>query len=493
MRLVGDAALLEVLFGFNPWWRTGVVPPESARPVRRFAFFEAWRIMKHPSLRRTVVLSGPRRVGKTTILYQMIAALLQAGTPPQAVLYASLDHPLLKLGGLGRIMDVYRQTTAPEAPELYVFLDEVQYAEEWDRWIKTFYDQNPHLHTVATGSASPVLALKASESGVGRWTTVRVPTLSFYEYLALTGADRPEVNGPVGPQDLVRRQAVDLVRLVHRLSPLQRAFNRYLLLGGFPEIALADDLAFGQRLMREDIVDKVLKRDLTALFGVRNVNDLEKLFLYLCLNSGGILSLETVSRDLGVSRPTVQNYLNLLELGNLIYLSHPAEISGKKALRSRPKAYLADAALRNAVLLRGEEVLSDPGELGLLVETAVYKHFAQYYQAALPRLGYYRDSRTGKELDVVVALPGGHLLAEVKYREGPALGPKDALVELAGAPDCLGAFLLTKRPEDTGFLTAGGKKAILKIPAFAFLYLLGQAQQNLAEGIREASPEEGQH
>lgn len=58
--------------------------------------------MKHPSLRRTVVLSGPRRVGKTTILYQMIAALLKAGTPPQAVLYASLDHPLPAQGVPGR-------------------------------------------------------------------------------------------------------------------------------------------------------------------------------------------------------------------------------------------------------------------------------------------------------------------------------------------------------------------------------------------------------
>ncbi|MDI6871182.1 MAG: ATP-binding protein [Bacillota bacterium] len=482
MTLISDEQLLQVLFRFNPWWSTGAVPLDIAKPVRRFAFFETQRLLRHAPLRRAVVLSGPRRVGKTTILYQLIAELLQAGLSSSAVLYVSLDHPLLKLCALGRIVEAYQQAIAPAEGPLYLFLDEVQYAEDWDRWVKTLYDQSPHFRIVATGSASPALALKASESGVGRWTTVRVPTLSFYEYLTLTAAECPPVEGEVEPAALTRWKPTELVRLVHRLSPLQRAFNRYFLLGGFPEIALAGDLAFGQRLMREDIVDKVLKRDLTALFGVRNVADLEKLFVYLCLHSGGILSLETVGGAIGLSRPTVQNYLNLLEIANLIYLSNPAELSGKKALRSRPKVYLADAAIRNAVLLMGEEVLSNSSELGLLVETAVYKHVAQFYEAALPKVGYFRDSKTGKEIDIVVSLPSGHVLLEVKYRENPTLGPKDALLDWAGNKGTLAAVVVTKRPEDTGPLPTGKESRIMRIPAFAFLYLLGQAQR--AELVR---------
>lgn len=487
MSLVNDEQLLGALFRFNPWWQTGILPADFEKPMRRFAFFEAWRVMTHAHIRRTVLLSGPRRVGKTTILYQMIGELLRAGVRSTAILYVSLDHPLFKLCDLGRIVEIYRRSMASEEAPLHFFLDEVQYGEDWDHWVKILHDQNPGFRIVATGSASPLLAAKASESGVGRWTTVRVPTLSFYEYLVLTGAERPAVEGDPRPLALVGRTSEELVRLVHLLSALQRPFNRYLLVGGFPEIALADDVAYGQRLMREDIVDKVLKRDLTALFGVRNVADLERLFLYLCLHSGEILSPETVAGAIGVSRPTVLSYLTLLETASLIHLSAPAELGGKKVLRSRPKVYLADAAIRNAVLLMGEEVLADSRELGLLVETTVFKHVVQFYGAALPRIGYYRDGRTGREIDVVVALPAGNVLIEVKYRESPALGPQDALADRAGASETLAAFVVTKRPEDTGFLPPAGERKILQMPAFALLYLFGYAQNEELKGVRQAA------
>jgi uncharacterized protein len=74
-----------------------------------------------------------------------------------------------------------------------------------------------------------------------------------------------------------------------------------------------------QRLLREDVVERVLKRDMTALFGVRNINELEKLFIYLCLHSGGIVALKTCADALGTSPATVANHLTLLEQANLIY------------------------------------------------------------------------------------------------------------------------------------------------------------------------------
>lgn len=104
--------------------------------------------------------------------------------------------------------------------------------------------------------------------------------------------------------------------------PLEPLLPRYLLAGGLPETALADDLGLAQRLLREDIVDRVLKRDMTARYGVRNVLDLERLFAYLCLHTGSVLALDA---------------------------------QGKRALKPRPKIYMAHPALRNAVLLKGEE------------------------------------------------------------------------------------------------------------------------------------------
>ena len=85
--------------------------------------------------------------------------------------------------------------------------------------------------------------------------------------------------------------------------PLTGHFHDYLLRGGFPEPALTDGLTRCQRLLREDIVDKVLKRDMTAFYGVRRVLEIERLFLYLCYHDGGILDIPTIcGRPLSLTR-----------------------------------------------------------------------------------------------------------------------------------------------------------------------------------------------
>ena len=77
----------------QPWWKTGVVNPKLSKTYKRFAFYEAMKRLNQTDIRRTVVLTGTRRVGKTTIQYQMIEALLQSGVPPQKIVFISMDHP----------------------------------------------------------------------------------------------------------------------------------------------------------------------------------------------------------------------------------------------------------------------------------------------------------------------------------------------------------------------------------------------------------------
>ena len=101
---------------------------------------------------------------------------------------------------------------------------------------------------------------------------------------------------------------------------------------------------------------------------------LERIFLYLCNVSSEIISIEAITKELnGVSRTTVENYIQYLESANLIYQSWPVDMAGKKVLKARPKIYIADAAIRNAVLMN-DSILTDPVEMGKIVETAVYKH-----------------------------------------------------------------------------------------------------------------------
>ena len=190
MAITTKEGILKVLSAYNPWWKTGVVNPKLSRTYKRFAFYEAMKRIDQTNLRRTVVLTGTRRVGKTTIQYQMIEALLAKGVPPQKIVFISMDHPMLKLSGFNEILECYHENVYAEQ-DVYYFFDEVQYAQDWDKWLKTIYDMQPDTQVIATGSASPALIKGNQESGAGRWSVIQVPTMSFYEYCELLDLDRP--------------------------------------------------------------------------------------------------------------------------------------------------------------------------------------------------------------------------------------------------------------------------------------------------------------
>ena len=132
MSIIGKDAILKVLTGYNPWWRTGAIDQRMAKTYKRFAFFEAMQWLAQRSLRRNVVLTGARRVGKTTIQYQMIQALLDSGVAPQRIIFISTDHPMLKLSGLDEVLTCYHENIHAEQ-DVYYFFDEIQYAQDWDR------------------------------------------------------------------------------------------------------------------------------------------------------------------------------------------------------------------------------------------------------------------------------------------------------------------------------------------------------------------------
>ena len=475
MAVATKEQILKVLKAFNPWWITGLVHPDFAKSYRRFAYYEAMKRLEQTDLRRTVVLSGTRRVGKTTIQYQMIDTLLKKGIPPQSIIFISMDHPMLKLSGLNDILECYHANIWP-GPNCYYFFDEIQYASDWDKWMKTIYDLQPATQMVATGSASPALMKGNSESGAGRWSVIQVPTLSFYEYCALIGAEVPDLGPEIRPTAFSHMSQQERTGIMLKLEGVQNHFIRYLQVGGFPELALASNDLMAQQIMREDVVDKVLKRDLPALYNIRSATELERIFLYLCNVSSEIVSFTAISKELGgVSRPTVENYINYLESANLIYQSWPVEMGGRKVLKAQPKIYIADAAIRNAVLM-DDDILTNPIELGKMVETAVYKHVAAFYYQQATRVGYYRGGRKNKEIDVVVDYPNiKNILIEVKYREQAPIPDDSAICELCG--EASASIIVTKRSDDYGSHHAPNGKELIRIPAFAFLYLLGNAER----------------
>lgn len=481
MSIVSDAQVSKVLRQYNPWWRNPAAIKEESKPQKRLAYYEALKMITHKTIRRFAVLSGARRVGKTTILYQMMDHLIDEGIHPKNILYISFDNPIMKLVNVEAVLSIY-ESMYPIEGTRYIFFDEIQYTEHWELWMKVIYDSRKDIRLTATGSASPILERGSTDSGTGRWSILKIPTMSFYEYCGLLQIEEPILSDVPRITKLVEMDDAELGDLMNRFVPLEGHFNRYLMIGGFPELVLSDDDVYAQRMLREDVVDKVIKRDVLTLFNIRSPLLMEKLFLYLCMNSTEIFNATTAAKELeNTSVATIDSYIEALEMSNLIYLSKPMDVGSKGALKGKPKIYIADAAIRNAVLMI-DDVLSDERELGAMVETTVYKHIVSFYQGTTAQLGYFRKAKDNqKEVDVVIACPREKILCEVKYRNNSHIPESDAIVELCkeDGTKITNAFLITKRLDDFGIARHKTSVPILRVPAIAFLYLLGKAE---AEG-----------
>lgn len=472
MRVSKDE-LITVLSQFNPWWRSE--PIADLPDWKRAAFRELFTWTTSPPAPRAVLLSGARQVGKTTLLMQAVDGLLAQGVPAANILYATFDHPILKLAGIDAVLDAWRSREPQADGSEYLFLDEAQFIRDWGTWVKHQVDFKRQRRIVFTGSAMPLVESE-QESGVGRWHTIRLTTLSFYEYVQLKRLKLPALPAVRSLRELFDWNKLDFVRATETAGAYVGHFHEYLVRGGFPQTAQIESITQAQRLLREDIVDKALKRDMTALFGVRRVLDLEHTFLYLCMHDGGLLNISDLSSNLEVKRPTAQHFIELLEATHLIYRLPPFGY-GKEVLKGRFKVYLADAAIAPAVLLKGKGVLDDPVALGVATETAVFKHLFVRYYAQNVRFTYWRGKRD-VEVDLVAEVDGELIPFEVKYR-AQHTGVRDlkGLLELCAQKNIERAYVVTKSLDDLGLLLGVPEGTrVMRLPAPLLCYWIGSSE-----------------
>jgi len=422
-----------------------------------------------------VFLSGARQIGKTTLMLQTVEALLRAGTPAANVLYVTFDHPLLKLAGVEAALDAWRQREPrADGPE-YLFLDEVQLIANWGTWIKHQVDFRKDRRIVFTGSAMPLTETK-QESGVGRWHTIQLATLSFYEYLQIKNLSLPALPPLHGLRELFDWPQADFHRAIEAAPDYVGHFHEYLLRGGFPQSARLDGIAQAQRLLREDIVEKVLKHDMAAIFGVRRLFALEQIFLYLCMHDSGLLDMVDLCANIEVKRPTAQNFIDLLVAAHLIYRLPPYGY-GKDVLRARFKICLADAAIAPAVMLKGKSLLEDAAALAAAAETAVYKHlFASQRDV---RFSYWRG-KNEDEVDLIAEAGGKIVPFVVRYRTQPTdVGELKSLSELCEQKHVSRAYVVSRTPTDFGPLD-GSTAKLMRIPAPLLCYWIGANENSSA-------------
>lgn len=153
----------------NPWWQTGSVPVSRGASYRRHAFATIYRALRATEGGRGIVVLGPRRVGKTVLLHQVVEDLLTEGVEPARICFLALDDVALRDADFGELLSLIETRKPARSQPRILLLDEVQHASDWAGWLKRLTDRRDPYAFLATGSSATALRRGGQDAGFGRW------------------------------------------------------------------------------------------------------------------------------------------------------------------------------------------------------------------------------------------------------------------------------------------------------------------------------------
>ncbi len=367
IREISKKQVLDRIRFENPWWVNGQIEEDFDSMPRRL-YFELFKpLVYERDIRRAVVLMGPKRVGKTVMLHHLIKDLIDSSINPKKIIFITIENPIYNNIGLEQLFELAREASGLEDKSgWHIIFDEIQYCRDWEVHLKTLVDSYRKDKFIVSGSAAAALKFASTESGAGRFTDFLLPTLTFNEYISLKDLDRI-----IKPVEVTwKDQRTDFYTSTH-IDELNKHFIDYINFGGYPEVIFSQKMqANPGRYIRQDIVDKVLLRDLPSLYGISDTRELNSLFTTIAYNSGGEFSLESLSKQSQVPKNTLKKYIEYLEAAYLIKQIRRIDQSGKKFKRDNFfKIYLTNPSLRSALF---SPITSTDEMIGNMVETAVF-------------------------------------------------------------------------------------------------------------------------
>jgi len=390
MKTITKEQVEHMIITENPWLNAPYEIPSYYQELKPREYFKLlYPLITDKKVRRSIVLLGPRRVGKTVLIHHVIRELIRNGVNPKHICYFSVDHPVYTGSNLEQLLLAFCKMNDLDYKEdvCYAFFDEIQYLKDWERYLKALTDRCHNLKCVVSGSAAAALRLKSLESGAGRFTDFLLPPLTFYEYLKLLNEDYI-VN-------IITTENKPAEFSTSNIELLNERFIRYINFGGYPEVALSKEIQSNpERFIKSDIIDKVLLRDLPSIYGISDIQELNTLFLTLAFNTAQEVSLDSLSKSSGLAKNTIKRYIEYLEAAFLIKTINRVDKSAKHFHRANYfKVYLTNPSIWSALF---SPVSTDDEAVRPLVETAV---FAQWFHSEGQPLFYARWNEG--EVDIV--------------------------------------------------------------------------------------------
>jgi predicted AAA+ superfamily ATPase len=421
-----------MIFDSNPWWKNNQVPDELCgqfRPILK----KIKPLMPH---RQMVLITGVRRTGKSTLMYQMIRELLQSGVPETHLFYFSFD---VQVDSISNLLKQYRdevlQHSFDEIP-VTLFLDEIQKVKDWENQIKQLYDRYPKLKIILSGSAQLTMLRGSRESLAGRFFEIRVNPADFLEYLQF---QRKEIG-------IEKEKVFEL--------ELKTLFKSYLETGGFIDCFSLSPLLQRQYL-KEGVLDQILFRDIPQVWPVQSPNALSQIMRILASHIGLYLDYKSLGNDLNLDQRTVATYVDYLDLTLLIqkcYNYSSNQLTSEKKLK---RIYLGNVGFSLA--------LNPSASFSQLCE--------QYFINILHARYFYRSPRQ-EEVDIILVKEGEIILpVEVKIRNKIDLSDLKPLISFMKRHNCPKGIVITQ-DTDSIFSLADERK-IIAMPYWRYHTLMG--------------------
>lgn len=352
------------LYFDNPWWQDDYKGNHRIINYPKRSYFKPfYQLIQDHSINRAVILMGPRRVGKTVLVYHAIEELLNNGVSSKNIFYLSIETPIYTGLSLEKALNIFVKEFNHKRndEDIYIFYDEIQYLKEWEIHLKSLVDSYPSYKFIATGSAAAALKLKSKESGAGRFTDFILPPLTFAEFIRFINKEKLIIP-PKLKQDSYNTTDI---------NELNKEFINYLNYGGYPEAVFSDNIQQDSaRYIKSDIIDKVLLRDLPSLYGIADIQELNRLFSVLAYNTSREVSYDDLAQDSGIAKNTLRKYLDYLEAAFLIKKVYRIDKNAKRLKRITTfKVYLTNPSMRAALF---GNISSDSEFMGGLTETAIY-------------------------------------------------------------------------------------------------------------------------
>jgi predicted AAA+ superfamily ATPase len=328
------------------------------------------------------VLQGIRRSGKSS-LFKMLINHLSTHTDPQEILYLNLDDPYFipyahDPRGFYEIIQRAKKLTQKNIT--YLFLDEVQAIEGWEKFVKSVYDSEEFVKIFITGSNSSLLNGQFATLLSGRYLSTRVYPLSFSEILRMNNID-------------------SFLRLQKALPKVLKIVDDMMTFGSFVEVHELDSSL--KRDLLSSYYETILLKDCVANNHIRDVKSFKELSFYLITNLASLYSYTSLSGPLGINDKSVKDYIAFMQESYLVQEIKLFSFSLKEQMNNKKKLYLSD----NGFMRLGYTFSANHGKL---LENLVFSEL----QKRAYEVYYYNK---GLECDFIATKEGRTIAIQVCY------------------------------------------------------------------------------